>query len=288
MSPSQQSLSLFSMGKSFRGRFLQIESDVGVIGRNVLNHVRLAFDGPALRLARSCVPKARRPKQTTMGPGSIFFKPLRTLSPLMSDHLRCAERFLQSCSFRCAASSREAMSRPASRPVYHFTPPKNFINDPNGLVFLDGEYHLFYQHNPEGDRWGHMSWGHAVSRDLVRWQHLPIALREENGIMIFSGSAVFDAKNTSGLGSKDAPPLIAVYTGDGHKKQTQNLASSTDRGRTWTKFAGKPRPRPDSNSFRDPKVFWHKPTGRWIMATVLADERKVRLWGSADLKAGRN
>ena len=118
--------------------------------------------------------------------------------------------------------------------------PKNFINDPNGLVFLDGEYHLFYQHNPEGDRWGHMSWGHAVSRDLLRWEHLPVALREEDGIMIFSGSAVFDAKNTSGLGRNDAPPMVAVYTGDGHKKQTQNLASSLDRGRTWTKFAGNP------------------------------------------------
>ena len=118
----------------------------------------------------------------------------------------------------------------------------------------------------------------------MRWQHLPIALREENGIMIFSGSAVFDARNTSGLGSKDTPPLIAVYTGDGQKKQTQNLASSTDRGRTWTKFAGNPVLDLHSNSFRDPKVFWHKPTDRWIMATVLADDRKVRLWGSGDLK----
>ena len=130
-----------------------------------------------------------------------------------------------------------------------------------------------------------MSWGHAVSRDLVRWEHLPIALREEDGIMIFSGSAVFDAKNTSGLGRDDAPPMVAVYTGDGHKKQTQNLASSLDRGRTWTKFAGNPVLDLNSNSFRDPKVFWHEPTGRWIMATVLADERKVRLWGSTDLKS---
>ncbi len=177
---------------------------------------------------------------------------------------------------------------PVHRPIYHFTPPKNFINDPNGLVFHDGEYHLFYQHNPEGDRWGHMSWGHATSRDLVHWQHLPIALREENGIMIFSGSAVFDARNTSGLGTKDAPPLIAVYTGDGQKKQTQNLASSTDRGRTWTKFKGNPVLDLQSNSFRDPKVFWHKPTSRWIMATVLADDRKVRFWGSAISRPGRN
>ncbi len=171
------------------------------------------------------------------------------------------------------------------RPRFHFTPPRNFINDPNGLVFLDGEYHLFYQHNPEGDRWGHMSWGHAVSRDLLRWEHLPIALREQDGIMIFSGSAVFDAKNTSGLGRPDSPPMVAVYTGDGHKTQTQNLASSTDRGRTWAKFPGNPVLDLHSNSFRDPKVFRHGPTDRWIMATVLADDRKVRLWGSKDLKA---
>jgi fructan beta-fructosidase len=170
------------------------------------------------------------------------------------------------------------------RPLYHFTPPTNFINDPNGLVYLDGEYHLFYQHNPEGDRWGHMSWGHAVSRDLVRWEHLPIALREENGVMIFSGSAVLDPKNTSGLGREGAPPMVAVYTGAGPKKQTQNLASSLDRGRTWAKFAGNPVLDLNSNSFRDPKVFWHEPTGRWVMATVLADERKVRLWASTDLK----
>jgi fructan beta-fructosidase len=173
----------------------------------------------------------------------------------------------------------------AARPLFHFTPPKNFINDPNGLVFLDGEYHLFYQHNPEGDRWGHMSWGHAVSHDLVRWQHLPIALWEEGGIMIFSGSAVADANNSSGLGRLDAAPMVAIYTGDGHKKQTQNLASSLDRGRSWTKFAGNPVLDLNSNSFRDPKVFRHEPTSSWIMATVLADERKVRLWRSKDLKA---
>jgi sucrose-6-phosphate hydrolase SacC (GH32 family) len=144
------------------------------------------------------------------------------------------------------------------RPVFHFTPIKNSINDPNGLVFYAGEYHLFYQYNPEGDRRGHMSWGHAVSRDLVRWEHLPIALREEAGIMIFSGSAVFDARNTAGLARGDAAPLVAIYTGDGNKKQTQNLASSTDQGRTWTKFAGNLVLDLNSNSFRDPKVFWHK------------------------------
>ena len=129
-----------------------------------------------------------------------------------------------------------------------------------------------------------MSWGHAVSRDLVRWEHLPIALREEGGIMIFSGSAVFDARNTSGLGRAGAPPMVAVYTGHGPDKQTQNLASSVDRGRTWAKFPGNPVLDIGSKEFRDPKVFWHEPTSRWVMATVLADKRQVRLWASADLK----
>ena len=133
-----------------------------------------------------------------------------------------------------------------------------------------------------------MSWGHAVSRDLVRWEHLPVALREEGGIMIFSGSSVYDAKNTSGLGRPDAPPMVAVYTGHGHDKQTQNLASSVDDGRTWTKFPGNPVVDMDSKGFRDPKAFWHKPISRWVMATVLADRRQVRLWGSADLKRGRS
>src|SRR5512144_524863 len=91
------------------------------------------------------------------------------------------------------------------RPEFHFSPQKNWTNDPNGLVYFDGEYHLFYQYNPFGDRWGHMSWGHAVSTDLVHWTHLPLALAEENGVMIFSGSAVVDAHNTSGFGTKGTP-----------------------------------------------------------------------------------
>ncbi len=171
------------------------------------------------------------------------------------------------------------------RPRFHFTPPKNFMNDPNGLVFLDGEYHLFYQHNPEGDRWGHMSWGHAVSGDLLRWSHLPLALREENGVMVFSGSAVVDAANTSGLcGGSGSSCLVAIYTGHGHGKQTQNLAVSRDRGRTWSKYDGNPVLDLSRNDHRDPKVFWHGPSGRWIMVSVLAGEKKVRFFGSADLK----
>jgi sucrose-6-phosphate hydrolase SacC (GH32 family) len=162
------------------------------------------------------------------------------------------------------------------------------MNDPNGLVHFDGEYHLFYQHNPFGEVWGHMSWGHAVSTDLVRWTHLPVALREEDGVMIFSGSAVVDRANTSGLcgpdGSRD-PCLVAIYTGHGHGRQTQNLAYSRDRGRTWTKYAGNPVLDISSKDFRDPKVFWHEPARRWVMLVSLAEDRKVRFYGSTDLKS---
>lgn len=169
------------------------------------------------------------------------------------------------------------------RPRYHFTPPRNFLNDPNGLVFHAGEYHLFYQHNPFGETWGHMSWGHAVSRDLLNWEHLPVALAEQDGVMVFSGSAVVDWHNTSGLGAGGEPPLVALYTGHGPAEQTQNLAYSNDRGRSWVRHPGNPVLAIGSRDFRDPKVFWHAPTRRWVMVTVLAALRAVRFDVSRDL-----
>ncbi len=157
------------------------------------------------------------------------------------------------------------------------------MNDPNGLVFYSGEYHMFYQHNPFENTWGHMSWGHAVSSDLTHWEHLPVALYEANGIMIFSGSAVVDWKNTSGFGTLDEPALVAIYTGHS-AMQTQNIAFSTDRGRTWQKYTGNPVIDIGSSEFRDPNVFWHAPGSQWIMLTVLSDQFKVRFDGSPDLK----
>jgi fructan beta-fructosidase len=173
----------------------------------------------------------------------------------------------------------------AYRPQFHFTPARNWMNDPNGLVYYDGEFHLFYQYNPAGDRWGHMSWGHAVSPDLVHWQHLPLALPEEKGVMVFSGSAVVDWKNSSGLGRDGRPPLVAIYTGHYTEKplQNQHLAYSNDRGRTWTKFAGNPVLDISQKDFRDPKVFWHAPSERWVMVVAWPQERKVRLYESRDL-----
>jgi fructan beta-fructosidase len=173
------------------------------------------------------------------------------------------------------------------RPQFHFTPARNFMNDPNGLVFYKGEYHLFYQHNPFGNRWGHMSWGHAVSHDLLHWEHLPVALREEDGVMIFSGSGVVDRNNSSGLCRQpgdDPSCLVAIYTGHGHGRQTQNIAFSNDRGRTWTKYANNPVLDLGLKDFRDPKVLWHDATAQWIMATVLPDQHKVRFFGSRNLR----
>ncbi len=170
------------------------------------------------------------------------------------------------------------------RPQFHFTPEMNWMNDPNGLVYFEGEYHLFYQHNPHGNSWGHMSWGHAVSTDLVHWEHLPIALHEEYGVMIFSGCCVVDWKNTSGFGKDGNPPLVAVYTGHGLGKQTQDIAYSNDRGRSWTKYSANPVIDLDEQDFRDPKVFWHEPTNKWVMVVSMANAKYIQFYGSRDLK----
>ena len=173
------------------------------------------------------------------------------------------------------------------RPQYHFTPAQNWMNDPNGLVYLDGEYHLFYQYNPFGDTWGHMSWGHAVSRDLARWKELPVALPEADSVMIFSGSAVVDWNNTSGFGKDGRPPLVAIYTGHHTDQplQDQRIAYSNDNGRTWTKYEGNPVLDRGLKDFRDPKVFWYEPDEKWVMILALPLEHKVQLYASEDLKA---
>jgi len=176
------------------------------------------------------------------------------------------------------------------RPQLHFSPLRNWTNDPNGLVWFDGEYHLFYQYNPFGDTWGHMSWGHAVSRDLIHWEELPVALPEEDGIMIFTGSTVVDERNSSGFCAGGNPCLVAIYTGhtprapNGKPLQTQNLAYSNDRGRTWTKYSGNPVLNLNLSDFRDPHVFWSAAGRRWVMAVALPSEHKVLFYGSANLK----
>ncbi len=189
----------------------------------------------------------------------------------------------------CAFAQPPAYNQPY-RPQYHFSPREHWTNDPNGLVYFDGEYHLFFQYNPFGDQWGHMSWGHAVSRDLVHWQELPVALPEAGVVMIFTGSTVVDEHNTSGFCQGGKPCMVAVYTGHtpaagGHPAlQTQNLAYSNDRGRTWTKYSGNPVLNLNLPDFRDPHVSWSTEARQWVMAVALPTAHKVLFYGSPNLR----
>ncbi|SDO73218.1 glycoside hydrolase family 32 protein [Halobacillus aidingensis] len=168
------------------------------------------------------------------------------------------------------------------RPHIHFTPEQMWMNDPNGLVYFEGEYHLFYQYHPDSKQWGPMHWGHAVSKDLITWEHLPVALYPDTLGMIFSGSAVVDHKDTSGF-FDGKPGLVAVFTHADGDLQRQSIAYSKDHGRTWVKYDDNPViPNPGIKDFRDPKVFWHEETEKWVM--VLAAGRKVQFYTSTDLK----
>lgn len=169
------------------------------------------------------------------------------------------------------------------RPQFHYTPESNWMNDPNGMVYYDGEYHLFYQHHPDGLKWGPMHWGHAVSKDMINWEHLPIALYPDENGMIFSGSIVVDWKDSSGFFNGDSG-LVAIFTHhDEAENQHQSIAYSIDKGRTWVKYDGNPViPNPNIKDFRDPKVFWHKSTEKWVM--VLAAGQQIMLYNSINLK----
>ncbi|KRF06874.1 glycoside hydrolase [Paenibacillus sp. Soil766] len=181
-----------------------------------------------------------------------------------------------------------ANNRTQFRPQLHFTPSNQWMNDPNGMVFYEGEYHLFYQYHPESTVWGPMHWGHAVSRDLVHWEHLSIALSPDEHGAIFSGSAVVDKHDTSGFFAGKAG-LVAIFThhdtipGTDQIRQRQSLAYSMDRGRTWTKYANNPvlteEALPD---FRDPKVMWYEPSQCWVMVIAAGDY--VRFYKSPNLK----
>ena len=172
------------------------------------------------------------------------------------------------------------------RPVYHYSSAQNFMNDPNGLIFRNGIYHMFYQYNPYGTTAGNGSWGHATSTDLVHWKQQPVAIPTDANEDVWSGSVVFDQTNSSGLGTRDNPPLVAVYTSylKSNGTQRQALAYSLDDGKTWTKYAGNPVIDIGSKNFRDPKVFWYAPTHSWRLAVALSDQEKVSIYSSPDLK----
>jgi fructan beta-fructosidase len=197
--------------------------------------------------------------------------------------------FLFACSLLASSlAAGQSFYDEPYRPQVHFSPREHWTNDPNGLVYFHGEYHLFFQFNPFGEQWGHMSWGHAVSTDLLHWRELPVALPEQNGEMVFTGSIVVDAKNTSGFCSGGTECLVAIYTGHRESpqetRQTQNIAYSVDDGRTWTRYAGNPVLDLKMADFRDPSVAWDEQENHWRMAVSLPKERKVRFYASADLK----
>ncbi len=177
------------------------------------------------------------------------------------------------------------------RSKIHFTPAQGWMNDPNGMVYNKGVYHLFYQHNPNASVWGPMHWGHATSKDMISWKHEPIALYPDSNGTIFSGSAVVDVNNTTGFGSNGQQPLVAIFTYHNQEKadngavdfQTQGLAFSLDNGKTWEKYKGNPVLRnPGIRDFRDPKVMWHEKTKMWIMTLAVLD--RIHFYSSSNLK----
>ncbi len=169
------------------------------------------------------------------------------------------------------------------RPDYHFTPARNWMNDPNGLAYYKGVYHLFYQYNPGGNTWGPMNWGHATSSDLFNWRDLPIALSPDDLGTIFSGSAVIDVNNSTGFKTGNEDPMVAIYTSAG-AHQSQSIAYSNDGGMNWKKYASNPvLPNPGVIDFRDPKAFWYAPAQKWVMVMAAGD--KVSIYSSVDLKS---
>ena len=187
--------------------------------------------------------------------------------------------------------NKENVEESRYRPNFHFTPKKNWMNDPNGMFYLKGTYHLYFQHHPESSVWGPMHWGHAISKDLIHWEEQPIALYPDALGTIFSGSAVVDYNNTSGFGKEGQTPIIAIYTNhdaEAEQKgsqsfQTQSMAYSLDEGQTWTKYAENPIiENPGIRDFRDPKVIWYEKDQKWIL--ILAAAQITQFYESKDLK----
>lgn len=181
---------------------------------------------------------------------------------------------------------QDSLYKEKNRPQFHFTTRRGWINDPNGLLYYDGEYHLFYQHNPYERDWENMHWGHAVSKDLIHWEELNDALHPDHLGTMYSGSAVIDYDNTAGFNKGNTPAMFAIYTAAAPDRQTQCIAYSFDKGRTFTKYAGNPiidsKEKWNSQDTRDPKVFWYKPSGHWVMALNERDGHSI--YTSTNLK----
>ncbi|HZH63567.1 MAG TPA: glycoside hydrolase family 32 protein [Flavisolibacter sp.] len=212
----------------------------------------------------------------------------------MSPYLKCIALiiFIAACSNHRKLPVRQAYYNEPHRPQFHFSPKEAWMNDPNGMVYYNNTYHLFYQFYPDSTVWGPMHWGHATSKDIIRWEQQPIALYPDSLGYIFSGSAVIDSGNTSGFGKDGKVPLVAIFThhnSAGEKSgsktfQAQSIAYSLDEGKTWTKYAGNPvLQNPGIKDFRDPKVSWHQASKKWIMTLATLD--RITFYSSPDLKA---
>ncbi|MEO6838748.1 MAG: glycoside hydrolase family 32 protein, partial [Ginsengibacter sp.] len=193
--------------------------------------------------------------------------------------------------FSVASANAQERYHEKYRPQIHFSPEAHWMNDPNGMVYYKGLYHLFFQYYPEGTVWGPMHWGHATSKDLIHWQQQAIALYPDSLGYIFSGSAVVDKNNTSGFGKNGKIPLVAIYTNHDPKGekagannyQNQSIAYSLDNGKTWIKYSKNPvLKNPGITDFRDPKVMWYEPDKKWIM--TLATKDRITFYSSHDLK----
>jgi fructan beta-fructosidase len=242
-----------------------------------MRRVKVAVDG-----------KLAREFDVKLAEGQPEYSAFLDLEPLKGKHLRIETNLptgsesLDRIGSSIEVPYRSSIYREKGRPQFHFTSRRGWLNDPNGLVFFEGEYHLFYQHNPYGWDWGNMHWGHAVSPDLVHWTELPIAVYpRQYGDWAFSGSAVVDRGNTSGFGAGGVVPLVAAYTSTG---RGECIISSLDKGRTWSEFAGNPVVK---HSGRDPRLLWHEPSKRWVMAVYDEEggRRDVAFYSSPDLKA---
>lgn len=196
------------------------------------------------------------------------------------------ERGLRNIYQSDSIAGEDGIYKEKNRPQFHFTTRRGWINDPNGLVYHNGEYHLFYQHNPFERDWENMHWGHAVSKDLVHWKELPVALFPDHLGTMFSGSAVIDYDNTAGFNRGATPAMVVAFTADGHGKQVQGIAYSLDNGLTFTKYDGNPvidsGAKWDSRDTRDPKVFWYAPGKHWVM--VLNERDGHSIYTSSNLK----
>jgi fructan beta-fructosidase len=257
-------------------RYLQLPVKTGAVKRQM----RFRADGQTVREFEIELADGAAPDFWVFSDVAAFLGKQLAIEVELPGESKALDTIAQVDSINSVGSTAAVYSE-SRRPQFHFTSRRGWLNDPNGLVHYKGEYHLFYQHNPYGWDWGNMHWGHAVSNDLIRWKELPIALYPQKfGDWCFSGSAVVDRNNTSGFKRGDDDVLIAAYTSTA---RGESIVSSTDRGRTWTEYDGNPVVR---HSGRDPKLLWHEPTQRWVMAVYdeLGEKKYIAFHTSPDLK----